>query len=97
MERSQASYDSETLEEEAVEASKKRPYKDKDGVEGKLELTGKWPYRKLYFNPTAKGKRHPKYLEIKAQLHDDHSTDVSDSAPETWVYHIEHALRRKLK
>ena len=82
------------IEEDACDA---KSFKNSDGIEGVLKLSGKRPYRKLYFEATAKGRRHPKYLEMKRKLHDDWSTDVSGSEPDVWSDYVQRALRTKFK
>ena len=90
---SDGSLDLEEIERLACAA---KPFKDEDGIEGRLKSSGKYPYKKLYFVPTTKGKRHPKYLEIKHYLHDDWSTDVSDTAPESISDYLSRALRARM-
>ncbi len=77
-------------------ACEQKPFKNKEGIEGRLKLEGHWPYRKLWFVPTKLGRRHPEYLKTKHKLHDDWDTDLSQSDPEVWSEYIQKALRAKL-
>jgi hypothetical protein len=91
--KSHNALDVSALEELATEAN---PFKDEKGIEGRLAISGKRPYRKLYFVPTAKGRRHPEYLKVKRELRDDWDTDITQSDPEKWSWYIQKALRCRM-
>jgi len=81
-------------------AAEARPYKDADGIEGRLRYhTGRGtfgPYETLTFEATARGKQHPKYLETKRALRDDWVTDVLKSEPDVLIDHLQRALRCRM-
>jgi len=61
---------------------------DEDGIEKDViyeEYGAIYPYihtvRKVWGKPTKKGRRQPKYIEIKEKLGDDWETDLTD----TWA------------
>ncbi len=50
-----------------------------EGISGVIELKGERPYQKVYHVPDAKGKRTKAYTDMREQLRDDWSTDLTDS------------------
>ena len=77
-----------------------KPFKDKDGIEGRIEvheIDAVYPYahraRYVSFQPTARGKRTEAYRRVRRELRDDWSTDLKQSGPEVWADHIMRALR----
>lgn len=50
-----------------------------EGISGRIELRGERPYQKVYHNPDAEGKRTRAYADMREQLRDDWSTDLTDS------------------
>jgi len=79
-----------------VMAAEAKAFKNPEGIDGHLRVYGERPRRKLYFIPTTKGRRHPKYFETKRELHDDWDVDLTGSAPEKWSDYIQRALRCRL-
>lgn len=88
--------DIDAIEEMAAAAP---PYLDRDGVEGRIVLSPPirpWERKGMEFRATEHGKEHPRYRKIRAQLHDDHVTDLRCSDPDAWADHLSRALRRPL-
>jgi hypothetical protein len=50
-----------------------------DGISGTIEVRGARPYRKIYHNADAKGRRTDRYQETRRKLHDDWSSDLTES------------------
>lgn len=50
-----------------------------EGISGRIELKGERPYQKVYHVPDAKGKRTKAYTDMREQLRDDWSTDLTES------------------
>ena len=77
--------------EDAAECLDGKVYTDHDGIQMKAKA-GYGPGSRVTITAeaTPKGKRHPKYVAIKKQLHDDWVTDLKSSEPEAMT----HALQR---
>lgn len=71
-------------------------FKNAAGIEGRLVQEGKYPYTRLMFKITTKGRKSPAYRQTKRELGDDWDSDLSHVEPEVWQDYIERALRRKL-
>jgi len=77
-------------------AAQSRPFKDRQGIEGRIVVRESpyatmGPKRKVYFEPTAKGREHPAYRETRRKLGDHWDTDVSSS--ESWGEYMMRAGR----
>ena len=71
-----------------------------EGISGRIKVDSHeavYPYRhtrrRVSFEPTTAGRRHPAYQRTRLELGDDWSVDLSGSSPETWGDYMRRALR----
>lgn len=50
-----------------------------DGVSGTIRLEGRSPYQRVVHHADARGRQSAEYRRVKRELHDDWSTDLTDS------------------
>ena len=86
-------------------AATKRPFKDPEGIEGRIEVdeyNAVYPYahkvRTVYFRPTKKGQQSAAYQKRRREMGDDWSTFLRDnrgggSDSEVWAKYLSRALR----
>jgi hypothetical protein len=79
-----------TVEDVQRMAAEAKPFKNHEGIEGRFVIRGKRPYERITFEPTAKGKRHPKYITAKEKMRDDWVTEIDG---DNWLDYIQRALR----
>lgn len=76
---------------ELEEAFEGVTFTDREGIEVRLTIE-QWPTsypspgvrRKVYLEPTPKGRKSASYRRRKEELGDDWSTDIGESSIETW-------------